>query len=66
LKFINQNYNIRRPSAPKTIIWIIALIAGILGIIGHFVFIGYVTDYNYWLLLCGFVLLAFGTTFKSF
>ena len=54
-----------KPSAPKSIIWIIALIVGILGIIGHFVDIPVVTDYNYWLLLVGFVLLAIGTTFKG-
>ncbi len=53
------------PSAPKSIIWIIALIVGIIGILGHFVEIPIATEYNYWFLLTGFLLLAVGTTFKG-
>jgi hypothetical protein len=54
-----------KPSSPKSNIWIIAMIAGILGIAGHFTHIPFVSEYNYWLLLIGFVLLALGTTFKG-
>jgi hypothetical protein len=54
-----------KPSAPKRLTWIIALIPGIVGIIGHFVSIEYVTEYSYWLLLVGFVLLVLGTSFKG-
>ena len=53
------------PSAPSKFVWIIGLISGILGIIGHFVSVDFLTTYNYWLLLAGFVLLALGTTFKE-
>jgi hypothetical protein len=53
------------PSAPSKFVWIIGLILGILGIIGHFVSVDFLTPYNYWLLLAGFVLLALGTTFKE-
>ncbi|MFV5691558.1 hypothetical protein ACM55K_06010 [Flavobacterium sp. LT1R49] len=53
------------PSAPKKITWIIGLICGILGIIGHFVHIQILTEYNYTLLLIGFVVLAVGTTVKG-
>ena len=53
------------PSAPSKFVWIIGLILGILGIIGHFVSVDFLTTYNYWLLLAGFVLLALGTTFKE-
>ena len=53
------------PSAPSKFVWIIALILGILGIIGHFVSVDFLTTYNYWFLLAGFVLLALGTTFKE-
>jgi len=54
-----------KPSSPKTIIWLIAMITGIAGIAGHFTSIPFVSVYNYWLLLIGFVLLALGTTFKG-
>ncbi len=53
------------PSAPKKITWIIGLVAGILGIIGHFAQIQVLTEYNYELLLIGFAVLAIGTTFRE-
>ena len=53
------------PSAPSKFVWIIGLILGILGIIGHFASVDFLTTYNYWFLLAGFVLLALGTTFKE-
>ena len=53
------------PSAPKKIVWIIGLICGILGIVGHYTFVQYLTEYNYFLLLIGFILLAAGTTFRE-
>ena len=53
------------PSAPSKFVWIIGLILGILGIIGHFVTVDFLTTYNYWLLFAGFILLALGTTFKE-
>lgn len=55
----------KNPSAPKRITWIIGLIAGILGIIGHFSHIQILSQYNYELLLIGFVVLAVGTTLKE-
>jgi len=60
--------NMRRafkPSAPTGVVWIIGLILGIIGIIGHFVTIDFISTNNYWFLLAGFVLLALGTTFKE-
>lgn len=54
-----------KPSAPKKFIWIIALILGIIGIVGHFVSIEYVSVYQFWLVVGGFGLLALGTTFKG-
>jgi hypothetical protein len=53
------------PSAPSRFVWIIGLILGIIGIIGHFVTVDFLTTYNYWFLFAGFVLLALGTTFKE-
>jgi hypothetical protein len=53
------------PSAPKKITWIIGLILGILGIIGHFIDVQVLTEHNYTLLLIGFVVLALGTTVRG-
>jgi hypothetical protein len=58
------------PSAPKKITWIIGLACGILGIIGHYAHVQILSEYNYILLLIGFVVLAFvvlaiGTTFRE-
>jgi hypothetical protein len=53
------------PSSPNKLTWVIALILGIIGIVAHFVSIPVLTDYNYWLLLAGFIVFAVGTTFKG-
>ena len=55
----------KAPSAPQKVTWIIGLSAGILGIIGHYAQVQVLTEYNYILLLIGFVVLAVGTTFKE-
>jgi hypothetical protein len=55
----------KTPSAPKKITWIIGLLLGILGIIGHYTRVDFLTEHNYILLLIGFVVLAIGTTFKG-
>jgi hypothetical protein len=53
------------PSAPKKITWIIGLGTVILGILGHYAQVQILTEYNYMLLLFGFIILAAGTTFKN-
>ncbi len=55
----------KNPSAPKKITWIIGLLAGVLGIIGHFAQVQILTENNYLLLLVGFIVLAAGTTLKG-
>lgn len=55
----------KKPSAPKKITWIIGLMAGLLGIIGHYAQVQILTEYNYMLLLAGFLVLAVGTTLKA-
>lgn len=55
-----------KPSAPQKTLWIIALITGVLGIVGHFAHIEFITQYSFELLMVGFVLLALGTTLKDF
>ena len=54
-----------KPSAPKTIIWLIAITAGVLGIVGYFTNINFVSEHSYWFVVAGFALLAVGTTFKG-
>ncbi len=54
-----------KPSAPKSIVWLIAIILGVIGILGYFIDIPFVTEYNYWLVVAGFGLLAIGTSFKG-
>ena len=54
-----------KPTAPTTLVWILGLIVGILGIIGHFVSINGLSGMSFWLLMGGFVLLALGTSFKN-
>ncbi len=53
------------PSAPKKITWIIGIVAGLLGIIGHYAQVQILSEYNYVLLLIGFVVLAAGTSFRD-
>ncbi|SDM29276.1 hypothetical protein SAMN05421813_10930 [Daejeonella rubra] len=55
----------KAPSAPKQITWMIGLICGISGIIGHYANVPVLTEYNYPLLLIGFIALAAGTTFRG-
>lgn len=53
------------PSAPNQTVWVVALIVGILGILGHFTQIEMLSKYNYEMLLVGFILLAIGTTYRK-
>ncbi len=55
----------KAPSAPNKITWIIGLASGILGIIGHYYQVQVLSEYNYALLLVGFLALAAGTTFRN-
>jgi hypothetical protein len=54
-----------RPTAPNKLLWAIGLIAGILGILGHFMSVDFLTENSFMLLLVGFVLLAIGTSFRG-
>lgn len=53
------------PSSPKKITWIIGIVCGLLGILGHYAYIEILSEYNYLLLLIGFTILALGTTFRE-
>jgi hypothetical protein len=52
-------------NAPKQITWIIALILGLLGIFGTLVDIPLVTEYNFWFVVIGWLLLIIATITKG-
>ena len=52
-------------NAPKNITWWIAVVVGVLGILGSFVTIPFVTGLAFWFVVVGFVLLALGTFMKG-
>lgn len=54
-----------KASAPTKLVWILGLLCGILGIIGHFFTVDVISEIAYWLLLAGFVLLGLGTSVKG-
>ncbi len=53
------------PSAPNQIVWVLALIVGFLGILGHYTHIDVLSKYNYEMLLIGFILLVIGTLYRK-
>lgn len=53
------------PSAPNQIVWIIALILGVLGLIGGFASVDVLTANSFLLLSAGFLLLLIGTAFRG-
>jgi threonine/homoserine/homoserine lactone efflux protein len=56
---------IMKLSEPKVITWWIAVVLGVLGILGELVKIPVVSTYAFWLVAVGFVLLALGTYLKD-
>ncbi|MEO6037708.1 MAG: hypothetical protein ABIQ93_04785 [Saprospiraceae bacterium] len=52
------------PSAPTQGLWLAAVIIGLLGVLTHFVPVGELSRYSYWMLLIGFLLLVVGTTYR--
>jgi hypothetical protein len=48
-------------SAPKQITWIIAVVLGVLGVLGNFVTLPVLGAYSFWLLFLGFAILAIAT-----
>jgi hypothetical protein len=53
-----------RRNAPTQGIWVVAMILGVLGILGRFVTISYVTANSFWFVAIAFILLAFATTYR--
>lgn len=52
-------------NAPKNVTWIVAVVLGVLGILASFISIPFVSDYNFWFVTVGFVLLALATFLKG-
>ncbi|MBG0785803.1 MAG: hypothetical protein H0S79_11940 [Anaerolineaceae bacterium] len=52
-------------SAPKNVTWWIAVVVGVLGILGSFMSIPLVSANSFWFVVIGFVLLALGTLLKG-
>ena len=52
-------------NAPKNVTWWVAVIAGVLGILGTFISIPVVSEYTFLLVAAAFVLLALATYFKD-
>ena len=52
-------------SAPKVVVWWIAVILGVLGILGTFTAIPVASDNAFWFVAVAFILLALGTMLKD-
>lgn len=52
-------------NAPKQITFLISLIIAVLGVLGYFVTIPFISVYAFWFVVAGFVLLALGTFVKG-
>jgi len=50
---------------PKNITFLVAVALGILGFLGNYVSIPFVSQYGFWFMTVGFVLLALGNLFKG-
>ncbi len=54
-----------RLSAPKEVVWIIAVILGVLGILGTYIAIPIASAHTFLLVAVGFVILALATLLKG-
>ncbi len=54
-----------KTNAPKSVVWLIAVIIGVLGILGALVSIPIVSAYAFWLVTIGFIVLALSTVLKG-
>ncbi len=53
-------------SAPKVVTFWVAVIVAILGVLGALIDIPVITDYNLWVVVLGFVILALGNLLEGF
>lgn len=52
-------------NAPTQVVFIISLIIAVLALIGHFTNVPFVTQYQFWFAMVGYVVLAAGCVFKG-
>jgi hypothetical protein len=62
----SKEANVKLKLTPPTVVaWVIAVILGVLGILGHFTKIPFVTVNDFWFVAVAFVLLAVATYFED-
>jgi heme/copper-type cytochrome/quinol oxidase subunit 1 len=54
-----------RLNAPKQIVWLIALILGVLGIISALITVPFLSTISFWLVVIGWLLLILATYLKG-
>ena len=52
-------------SAPKTTTFYVALVLGVLGVLGTLIPLGFVTGLAPWLVIAGFIVLVLGNTMSN-
>jgi hypothetical protein len=65
LIFESEKEFIMKLSAPKNVTWWVAVVLGVLGILGSLVAIPFVSTYSFWFVVVGFVLLVLATLLKD-
>lgn len=51
--------------APKFMVWVVAVVIGAMGLLGHFIAIPVASPYSFWLVAIGFVVLAIANILKQ-
>ena len=59
---VHKEYHMKL-SAPKNATWLVAMLAGVVGIVGHLA--GFLGVFGFWLLVIGFALLVLATLLKG-
>lgn len=57
--------NVMNLSAPKQVTWIVAVVLGVLGLLGNFVTLPIIGGFAFWLLFLGFAILAVATIMEG-
>ena len=65
-KYLHKRRFIMQLSKPKNVTFIIALVLFVLGLLGQFSVLAFLTPYAIWLLIAAFVVLALGNLLEGF
>ncbi len=52
-------------NAPKFAVWVVAVVIGAAGLLGHFIVIPLATMYSFWFVAIGFLVLALATILRG-